>query len=514
MNIALCVLYFAVLLLLSAYGLHRLHLVLLCRKHREEIERLVASAPFVSETDPAKLPAVTIQLPLFNESTVAARLLDAVAKMDYPAEKLEIQVLDDSTDETQSLVRAHVERLRERGLDAVYIHRTNRTGYKAGALDNGLTVAKGDLVAIFDADFIPQPEFVRSIVGHFEDPKIAMVQTRWGHLNREVSLLTRVQALMLDGHHLVENRARYGAGFLFNFSGTGGMWRKQAIADAGGWEHDTLTEDLDLSYRAQLKGWRFVYRPDVVTPSELPEEVSAVRAQQYRWAKGTVQTARKLLRTVMRADLTLGQKIEAFFHFTPHFAYPLLVMLSVLLLPALALIPAASNMTMLLVDLPLLTATTGSLAAFYMEAERAQGRKRLNALVRLPMLIALGTGLAPHLTRAVWDGVKHMAGEFVRTPKQGSNSARYKARADLPLLEVLLAVVSFGAVVTSLHTGHWFATPFAMLFTIGYAYVAMLVSNEQANRRRIASAVTTSERPSDAPAALAAEDVVGVAKLG
>jgi len=505
MNIALCVLYFGVLLLLSAYGVHRLHLVILCRIHRRRLEKLVESAPYVSTRDAAELPRVTIQLPLFNESTVANRLLDAVAKMDYPASRLEIQVLDDSTDETQSLARAHVERLRAQGLDAVYLHREDRTGYKAGALEAGLVVAKGEMIAIFDADFLPQPGFVRSVVGHFEDPRVAMVQTRWGHLNREFSALTKIQSLMLDGHHLVENRARYGAGFLFNFSGTGGMWRKDAILDAGGWQHDTLTEDLDLSYRAQLKGWKFVYRPDVVTPSELPEEVSAVRAQQYRWAKGTVQTARKLMGRVMRADLTVAQRVEAFFHLTPHFAYPLLVLLSVLLLPALILMPAASNMVMMLVDLPLLTATTGSLAAFYMEAERAQGRRRRSALVRLPMLIALGTGLAPHLTKAVFHGLTSMAGEFVRTPKQGFNRSRYRTRADMPWMEIGLCAVSFASMIASLYTGHWFATPFALLFSLGYGYVAILVATEQANRRREQAAAVSSERPSDAPAPMTTE---------
>jgi len=495
----LVVLYFAVLLALSAYGLHRLHLVLLCVRHRKEIER-AKLMPHVSEEN---LPRVTIQLPLFNESTVAARLLDATAEMDYPADKLEIQVLDDSTDETQALVRAHVERLRERGVDAVYLHRTNRVGYKAGALDEGLKVAKGDLVAIFDADFIPQPSFVRSIVGHFEDPKIGMVQTRWGHLNRETSVLTKVQALMLDGHHLVENRARYGAGLLFNFSGTGGMWRKNAIHEAGGWQHDTLTEDLDLSYRAQLVGWKFVYREDVVSPSELPEDVSALRAQQYRWAKGTVQTARKLLKRVLSADIPFAQRLEAFFHMTPHFAYPLLVTLSVLLLPALVLMPATDTLTMIIVDLPLCVATTGSLAAFYMLAEAAQGRKRTNALARLPMLIALGTGLAPHLSKAVFEGLRHMAGEFVRTPKQGDNKGRYRARADLPLLETGLCMISFLATVASIQTGHYFATPFAMLFTIGYGYVAMLVAHEQAARRResVPSLATSSDRDSEPTAA-------------
>ncbi|TKD13219.1 cellulose synthase family protein [Polyangium fumosum] len=502
----LVVLYFAVLLALSAYGLHRLHLVVLCLRHRRAIER-AKQMPHVAEED---LPRVTIQLPLFNESTVAARLLEATARMDYPADKLEIQVLDDSTDETQALVRAHVDRLRERGVDAVYLHRTNRVGYKAGALDEGLKVAKGDLVAIFDADFIPQPSFVRSIVGHFADPKIGMVQTRWGHLNREHSVLTKVQALMLDGHHLVENRARYGAGLLFNFSGTGGMWRKNAIHEAGGWQHDTLTEDLDLSYRAQLAGWKFVYREDVVSPSELPEDVSALRAQQYRWAKGTVQTARKLLKRVLSSNISLAQRIEALFHLTPHFAYPLMVTLSVLLLPALVLLPATDTLTMLIVDLPLCVATTGSLAAFYMFAEAAQGRSRANVLTRLPMLIALGTGLAPHLSKAVFEGLRHMAGEFVRTPKHGVNKGRYRARADLPLLETGLCLLSFGSTVASIQTGHYFATPFAALFTIGYGYVAMLVAHEQSTRRREAAPMllaASSERPSEPTAA--AEQPVG-----
>lgn len=494
LHTALCVLYFAVLLCLSAFGLHRLHLVLLCFRNRREIER-AKLVPHIAEED---LPRVTIQLPLFNESTVATRLLDAAARLDYPADKLEIQVLDDSTDETQGLVRAHVERLRERGVDAVYLHRTNRVGYKAGALDEGLTVAKGELVGIFDADFIPEPQFIRQIVGHFVDPKVAMVQTRWGHLNRDVSVLTKVQALMLDGHHLVENRARYGAGLLFNFSGTGGMWRREAIQDAGGWEHDTLTEDLDLSYRAQLKGWKFVYREDVVSPSELPEDVSALRAQQYRWAKGTVQTARKLLGRVLSADLRFSQRVEALFHMTPHFAYPLLVLLSVLLLPALILMPATDTLTMIIVDLPLCVATTGSLAAFYMLAEAAQGRRRMGAIARLPMLIALGTGLAPHLSKAVFEGLRHMAGEFVRTPKHGTNKGRYSARADLPLLETALSLLSFCATVASIRTGHYFATPFAMLFTIGYGYVAMLVAHEQATRRRAAPMLlASSDRPSE-----------------
>src|SRR5689334_1961910 len=273
MQILLLAAYCSVLLVLCTYGAHRAHLVYQCWRHRRRIgvgERRVD----VSE---AALPTVTIQLPIYNEATVAARLIEATGKMDYPAHLLEIQVLDDSSDETLRIAREAVEALKARGIDAEHVRRPNRHGYKAGALDYGLNTAKGELVAIFDADFIPQPSFLREVVGHFQDARIGMVQTRWGHMNRDASLFTQVQALMLDGHHMVENRARFGAGNLFNFSGTGGIWRRVAIEAAGGWQHDTLTEDLDLSYRAQMAGYRFIYRSDVLTPSELPEDMSAFR---------------------------------------------------------------------------------------------------------------------------------------------------------------------------------------------------------------------------------------------
>jgi len=492
MQLALCVAYFAVLFFLSMYGLHRSHLVVTCLLQRRKLRELDAGLPPLTNLDPAGLPHVTIQLPLFNEATVTARLLDHVARIEYPRERLEIQVLDDSTDETESIARAHIAKLREAQpeLDITYRHRTDRTGYKAGALDAGLKIAKGELIAVFDADFLSQADFLTAVVPHFlADPKVGMVQARWGHLNRDHSLLTRVQALMLDGHHLVENRARSAAGWLFNFSGTGGIWRKVAIETSGGWQHDTITEDLDLSYRAQLAGWKFVYRKNVVTPAELPEDVSAFRAQQFRWAKGTVQCSRKLMKRILTAELTLMQRIEAFFHMTPHFAYPLMVFLSLLLLPALILMPATNPRAMLLIDLPLCIGTTGSLAAFYAMAEVAQGRKRMDAWRQLPALLALGAGLAPHLTKAVIEGLSSMAGEFVRTPKKGIKAQRYRARADLPLIEIGLCMFSAGSTVASVETGHWFATPFAMLFTFGYGYVATLVASEQfAGRKATATA--------------------------
>jgi cellulose synthase/poly-beta-1,6-N-acetylglucosamine synthase-like glycosyltransferase len=502
MHVALCGAYFAVLLLLSMYGVHRSHLVFTCIRFRRKLAEMKRGGALPAPASEDDYPHVTVQLPLYNEATVAARLLDHVARLDYPRHRLEIQVLDDSTDETGAIVRAHITKLQRTSpdLDIAYMRRGDRVGYKAGALDAGLKIAKGELVAIFDADFLPQPDFLRALAPHFlADPKVGMVQARWGHLNRNHSLLTRVQALMLDGHHMVENRARSAAGWLFNFSGTGGMWRKAAIETSGGWQHDTLTEDLDLSYRAQLAGGRFVYRENVVTPAELPEDVSAFRAQQFRWAKGTVQTSRKLMKRLMTAPLTLSQRIEAFFHLTPHFAYPLMVILSLLLLPALVLMPATNPRTMLLIDLPLCLGTTGSLAAFYSLAEVAQGRHRRSALRQLPALLALGAGLAPHLTRAVIEGLGSMAGEFVRTPKKGLAAGRYRARADLPTIEVALCLFSLASIVASLETGHWFATPFAMLFTFGYGYVAALVASEQLARRKATRALGSVPRESQFP---------------
>jgi len=477
--------YFAVLLLLCAYGAHRAHLVFQCHRFRRKIQKVSEVAPL----DETSLPRVTVQLPLYNEATVVERLLRAAAQLDYPRDRLQIQVLDDSSDETRRIADRTVEELQRSGLDIECVRRTDRVGYKAGALDFGLATARGELIAVFDADFIPQPSFLRDVVPHFADANVGMVQTRWGHLNRDASLITRVQALMLDGHHLVENRARYGSGALFNFSGTGGIWRRKAIEDAGGWQHDTLTEDLDLSYRAQLSGWRFLYRPDVVTPSELPEDMSALRAQQFRWAKGTVQCARKLLGRVLSAELTLAQRIEAFFHMTPHFAYPLMLLLTILLPLALLAVPAANIGTMLLIDLPLCFGATGSLAAFYASAEHAQGRSRWGAIKHLPALIGFGAGLAPHLTKAVLEGMNHMAGEFVRTPKRGASLGRYFQTSQLPFAELGLATISFTGVLFAFATGHWFAAPFSALFTWGYLSVAYHVVTEQTRGRRVLQSV-------------------------
>ena len=491
-------LYIAILMVLAVYGFHRSYLVYKCwsmRKRLSELKQGTPAVPLEAFATPLALPYVTVQLPLYNEATVAPRLLEHVARLEYPRERLEIQVLDDSTDETCALTRSIVDKLSAAGLDIIYIHREDRTGYKAGALDNGLKRAKGELIAFFDADFIPQPEFLRALVPHFRDPTVGMVQARWGHLNRDCSLLTRVSALMLDGHHLVENRIRAACNWLFNFAGTGGIWRKAAITTSGGWQHDTLTEDLDLSYRAQLLGWKFVYREDLVVPAELPEDVSAFRAQQFRWAKGTVQTRRKLLRKLLASKLSFGAKAEAFFHLTPHFAYPLTMALTVLLLPVVAFLPSKTTWTMLLLDLPLFFGTTGSLMAFYALAERAQGRRARDAVLVIPALIAIGVGLAPLITRALFEGERAMAGEFVRTPKKGSSSGRYRVSvADFPFFEPLLCLIAIGAFIASMEYGHYFATPFALLFACGYGTMAAALFREQIDRHRLNVGGPTSGR--------------------
>src|SRR3954449_2362071 len=361
-------LYLLILLGLAVYGFHRSHLVYLYYKHRDRRPR--ANGTF------SDLPAVTVQLPLYNEMYVVERLLDAVAAIRYPRDRYQIQVLDDSTDETQDICRRKIVELAARfpELDIEYIHRVDRTGFKAGALDNGMRTAKGELILIFDADFLPQADILDRTVHHFVDPKVAVVQCRWEHLNRDFSALTEVQALMLDGHFIMEHAGRNRAGRFFTFNGTAGIWRRAAIVDAGGWEHDTLTEDMDLSYRAQLRGWNFVYLPEIEAPAELPVEMSAFKAQQFRWAKGSIQVAKKLLPRILRSNATFAQKAEAFFHLGNNLCYPLLVVLSLLLLPNLVFRTTHGWRDVLLVDLPLFFGTTMSLATFYLASQKEIAR--------------------------------------------------------------------------------------------------------------------------------------------
>ena len=474
-DLAVTIPYFLVLGVLAAYGIHRYWLVYCYTKHRANIP--------VKPAEPANWPKVTIQLPIFNERYVVERLVEAISRLDYPSSLLEDQVLDDSSDETQEVARACVERYCTLGLQVHYLHRTNREGYKAGALADGLKSATGEFVAIFDADFQPGPDFLRRTLPYFSDPNLAMVQTRWTYLNRDYSALTEVESILLDGHFVIEHGARARSGRFFNFNGTAGVWRRKAIDDSGGWQHDTLTEDTDLSYRAQLRGWRFLYLQDIECPSELPVEMNAFKAQQARWAKGLMQTAKKILPRVLRADLPIGIKSEAFFHLTANISYPLMVLLSTLLLPAMIVRFYQGWVQMLLIDLPLFLASSCSISGFYLTAQRALYPKSwTRKIVYLPFVMAVGIGLSVRNAKAVLEALFGVHSEFARTPKyriegQAGTWQRkgYRNRAGwMPFVEVALGLYFAATVYYSIENGNYFTAPFLLLFVWGYLYTGLM----------------------------------------
>jgi cellulose synthase/poly-beta-1,6-N-acetylglucosamine synthase-like glycosyltransferase len=465
--------YLSVLLGLSAYGIHRYFIIYLFLKHRDK--------PMLPKSAFAELPVVTIQLPVFNEMYVVQRLLKSVSELDYPKDKLQIQVLDDSTDDTRELTAQSVRELQARGLDVELIHRTDRHGFKAGALEAGLATAKGELIGILDADFVAPRDFLQRTVHHFTDPEIGMLQTRWGHLNRAYSLLTRVQAMFLDGHLLLEQTARSRSGRFFNFNGTAGLWRKSCITDAGGWQHDTLTEDLDLSYRAQLRGWKFVFVPDVVTPAELPVDMNGFKSQQHRWTKGSIQTCKKLLPTVWRSKLPLPIKIEATAHLTSNFAYLLLACLCVLLHPSSGG-PAQGWLRTLLLDVPIFIAASMSVAVFYVCAQRElHPRTWMRELLLLPPMLALGVGLSINNARAVLEAMFNHHTDFTRTPKYGIErksqpwrTCKYKPITTLlPLAEFGFAIYFAYFLWYAIAHRQYLSVPFLAMFQLGFLYVAL-----------------------------------------
>jgi len=456
--------YLGVLSLLALYGSHRLYIGTVYRRWRQHPPQ---------PSSPDGLPLVTIQLPTFNERNVVERLVDAACALDWPHDRLEIQVLDDSTDDTTAVARARAALWQARGVDVQVLHRSDRTGFKAGALAAGAAAAKGELLAVFDADFVPPTDFLRRVVPHFDGfgpgpHQVGMVQARWGHLNEQQNLLTRLSAVLLDGHFIVEHTARHRSGRFFNFNGTAGIWRNACITSAGGWQHDTLTEDLDLSYRAQLAGWRFVFLRDVVVPAELPAGMRAFKTQQHRWAKGTVQTARKLLPRILRAPVPLRVKAEAVAHLTSNFAYPLVLGMAVLLPFAVAERPEGG----LLVDLLAFLLATCSVAVFYATAQHELKGSWWRTAWRLPLVMALGIGIAVNQSRAVIEGMFGTDVTFVRTPKQGQGAWRYGLRAGwTPLVELTLAAAYAAAVAWAAAAGHWGSLPFMVLFGTGFAYV-------------------------------------------
>ncbi len=471
--------YFAVLLTLAIFGLHRYRMVNLYFRHRHRQPKPAGRFQ--------ELPRVTAQLPLYNELYVVERLVDAVCGLDYPRDRLQIQILDDSTDETTEVARRAVERHRARGVDIQHLHRARRSGFKAGALDAGLREASGELIAIFDADFVPQASFLQETVQYFTDPGVGMVQARWGHVNADYSTLTRVQAVLLDAHFVLEHGGRNRAGCFFNFNGTAGLWRRSSIDVAGGWQHDTLTEDMDLSYRAQLEDSRFVFLPDVVVPAELPVSMNAFKSQQHRWSKGSIQTARKLLPKILASPLPRTVKLEALFHLTANLSYPLMVLLSLLMFPSIVLRFDMGLSEMLLFDLPLFILATASVTSFYVVSQREIYPDWKARLRVLPMLLSLGIGICLNNGRAVLEALLGRDTEFVRTPKYGIESSedewrlkKYRGLAGfLPLLEVGLGLYFTATVAYAASGGLYGSLPLLLLFQAGFLYTGILSLRER-----------------------------------
>lgn len=481
--------YVLVLIGMAGYGFHRLVIVYLYWKHRKHTP--VPAAQF------EELPMVTVQLPMFNEMFVVDRLLESVAALDYPKDRMEIQILDDSTDETTELCYKKAEELRGRGFDCVCLHRTDRTGFKAGALEEATKVAKGEFLFILDADFQPKPEVLREMIHYFTDEKIALVQTRWGHINRTNNLLTRVQGMFLDGHFVMEQTARNRSGRFFTFNGTGGMWRKTAIFDAGGWDHDTLTEDMDLSYRVQMKGWKFIFLKDVVTPAELPVDMDGFKAQQHRWTKGSIQVCQKMLLDILRSNAPLKAKLEATTHLTANYAYLLLIVLCILIYPvAMGSIHYQSSIFILLINIALFFFASIAVCIFYVSAQVAiRPRTWWKELPYLPVLLALGLGMAVNNSKAVLEAVFGHQSAFVRTPKYGidKDTSRkntgikkkkgYKAMKSIliPILELAFGIFFLSMIVQMVQAGKYISAllmcPFLGFFYTSLCSLGRMASN-------------------------------------
>jgi cellulose synthase/poly-beta-1,6-N-acetylglucosamine synthase-like glycosyltransferase len=484
------IIYFAILGTLAIYGGYRVKQVIDFWRYRKFVPRPSGS---FSEAD---LPVITVQLPLFNEMYVVERLVKAITEFDYPRERLQIQVLDDSMDETVKLAEATVEKYRQLGFDIEYVHRADRTGFKAGALENGMRSAKGELLAIFDADFVPKPDCLRKLVNYFTDPMVGCAQMRWSHINGDYNLLTRLQTIMLDGHFVVEQTTRNRTGGFFNFNGTAGIWRRKAIAASGGWQHDTLTEDTDLSFRAQLMGWKFVYLLDEEAPAEIPVEINAFKAQQRRWAKGVMQVGLKLYPRIWRARLPLRVRLEMFFRLTGNISYPLMIVASFLQFPLLLVRYNQPFYHLMILDLPLLFFSSVSVFLFYGTAVWYLDKKRTPRLLHLPLVMGLGIGLAFSNARAVLEALFGIKSEFVRTPKYQVEAnqdetwkrKKYKRkRGLLPLLELSFSVYFFLAILYATHMRMWGTVPFLLLFFFGFGYMGVMSLLQSFNGGRLSA---------------------------
>ncbi len=465
--------YFISLSILFIFGCHGFIMLYYHRKYGK-------SNP-VPRTGIKEDPLVTIQLPLFNELYVVERLINSVCEIDYPKDKMEIQVLDDSTDETINIVAAAVEQKKRQGFDIQHIRRSNREGFKAGALKEGLKIAKGEYIAIFDADFIPRKDFLKKTLSFFGD-NIGMVQTRWEHLNSDYSILTKAQALALDGHFVIEQSVRNKAGFFINFNGTGGVWRKSCIEDAGNWHADTLTEDLDLSYRAQLNGWKFVFLKDFTSPAELPSEMSALKSQQFRWTKGAIETAKKILPLVWKSNVPMRIKLQSTFHLTNNLVFPFILLAAILNVPLIFIKNSGPHEAYFAVmSLFVLAFVSSFLFYLYSQKDiRTDWRKKI---VLFPLFMAGSMGFAVNNSRAVFEGLMNRKSEFVRTPKfKVENSKdilkgnKYLAKKKIDLMvmvELIMAIYCLIGIVSSIYFLEIAALPFQILFFTGFAFVSI-----------------------------------------
>jgi len=477
MDTTILFLYFSSLMILFLFGSHGFIMIYYYLKYRDKKR----STPQLLRSI-ANAPAVTIQLPVYNELYVVKRLLQAAGRIEYPKEKLEIQVLDDSTDETTQIIAEVVQEMQARGYDIKHIRRGSREGYKAGALRYGLNFARGEFIAIFDADFVPKREFLLRTLPYFEDPRVGMVQTRWEHLNGNYSFLTRTQAMALDGHFVIEQNVRNKAGFFINFNGTGGIWRKECILDAGNWEADTLTEDLDLSYRAQLRGWKFVFLPDVTSPAELPSEINALKSQQFRWTKGAIETARKILPKLWSSSVPLRVKLQGTIHLTNNLVFPFILIAGILNVP-LVFIKASGHYEVYFTVMSIFVFAFIGSFLFYLFSQKEVYSDWKRRVLLFPLFMAGSMGLAVNNTKAVIEGLLRKRSEFGRTPKYGIVGKRdsWKDKKYVPaklsmtvVIEFILALYCLVGVIASLYFLELAAVPFQLMFFFGYAFVSVL----------------------------------------
>lgn len=474
MESLLLTIYFIALTILFGFGIHGIVLLYYYRKTKlqenDDVEQI------------GEWPLVTIQLPMFNELYVVERLIGSICEIDYPKDKLEIQVLDDSTDETQALAKKLCLEYEVKGYDISYIHRVDRTGYKAGALKEGLVIAKGEFVAIFDADFVPKKDFLKRTVPHFQNEKVGMVQTRWEHINGDESYLTKAQAIALDGHFVIEQQVRNKAGFFINFNGTAGIWRKDCIIDAGNWQADTLTEDFDLSYRAQLNGWKFKFLNDVTSPAELPADINALKTQQFRWTKGAVETAKKLLPMVWKSKLKPKVKLECFIHLTSNIVFPFIILVAMLNIPIVMIKISTTGYDSVYSLMSIFVLASISTFLFYMYGQKAIHLDWRKRILLFPVFLAGSMGLAVNNTKAVIEALVGKKTEFTRTPKDGDkaprNTIKKKYRQNrvtlLVAVELLLTLYFVVGIGYSLYHLEIAAIPFQILFLLGFGTVGLM----------------------------------------